>query len=170
MTKRHRHITAVRRDRAAGEGQGSSWIPCPRRRPVASTSRAPLASFALLIPDRFPSLVVLVGFWIPPAVAGWVAAGFTQGCTRRSARSTYTVLAILVLVYAAGWFLFNLGRMPPYIPGGSTDPTVATPRAVAGLALVASVLVLPGSALACAIAFHLRRLRGRPPDGSSGND
>lgn len=32
------------------------------------------AAFALtlLIPDRLPSLIVLVGFWIPPAVAGWV--------------------------------------------------------------------------------------------------
>ena len=28
-----------------------------------------------MIPDRLPSLIVLVGFWIPPAVAGWVAAG-----------------------------------------------------------------------------------------------
>jgi hypothetical protein len=71
------------------------------------------------------------------------------------------------MVYAAAWFLFNLGRMPPYIPGASMDPTVVTPRAVAGLALVASVLILPGSALACAIAFHLRWLLGRASDGSA---
>jgi hypothetical protein len=167
VKKSHRHNAAVRRDRGAGEGHRSAWLPYPRRGPGASNSRAPLTSFALLIPDRFPSLVVLVGFWIPPAVAGWVAAGFAQGSTKRSARTTYAVLAILVLVYAAAWFLFNLGRMPPYIPGASTDPTVATPRAVAGLALVASVLVLPGSALACAIAFHLRRRLGRSSDGSA---
>ena len=70
------------------------------------------------MPDRLPSLIVLVGFWIPPAVAGWVAAG----------------------------------------------ATIATPRAVAWLAVVTSVLVLPGSALACALAFRRRgRILGRPP-------
>jgi hypothetical protein len=167
VKKTYRHSAAVRRNRTAGEGHGSAWIPYPHSGPRASTSRAPLACFALLIPDRFPSLLVLVGFWIPPAVAGWVAAGYARGDTKRSARATYAVLAILVLVYAAAWFLFNLGRLPPYIQGASMDPTVATPRAVAGLALIASVLVLPGSALACAIAFHLRRRLGRPPDGSA---
>jgi hypothetical protein len=110
-----------------------------------------------LLPDRLPSLVVLVGFWIPPAVAGWVAAGSLQRITRRHATRTYAVLAAVVLGYSAVWFLFNLGRMPPYIPGASTDPTVAVPRAVAGLAVVASALVLPGSALACALAFRRRR-------------
>jgi hypothetical protein len=111
------------------------------------------------MPDRLPSLVVLVGFWIPPAMAGWAAAGFLQRSAKRNrATGTYAVLAIFVLGYAAAWFLFNLGRMPPYIPGASIDPTIAPPRAVAGLAVVASALVLPGSALACALAF---RRRGR---------
>jgi hypothetical protein len=111
------------------------------------------------MPDRLPSLIVLVGFWIPPAVAGWVAAGSLQRSTRRyRAIVTYAVLATFVFAYAAAWFLFNLGRMPPYIPGASTDPTFAPPRAVAGLAVLASGLVLPGGALACALAF---RRRGR---------
>ena len=111
------------------------------------------------MPDRLPSLVVLVGFWIPPAVAGWVAAGFLQRSTKRDrAMVTYAALATFVLGYAAAWFLFNLGRMPPYIPGALPDPTIATPRAVTGLAVVVSALVLPGSALACALAF---RRRGR---------
>ena len=111
------------------------------------------------MPDRLPSLIVLVGFWIPPAVAGWVAAGSLQRSTRRNRTTvTYAVLATFVLGYAAAWFLFNLGRMPPYIPGASTDPTFAPPRAVAALAVVASALVLPGSALACVLAF---RSRGR---------
>ena len=110
-----------------------------------------------MIPDRLPSLIVLVGFWIPPAVAGWVAAGsFLQNNSRARAALSYAVLAIFVLVYAAAWFLFNLGRMPPYIPGASTDPTFAPPRAVWGLAVVASALVLPGSALACVLAFRIR--------------
>ena len=110
-----------------------------------------------MIPDRLPSLIVLVGFWIPPAVAGWMAAGFLLRSARRArAAVIYAVLATFVLGYAAVWFLFNLGRMPPYIPGASTDPTFAPPKAVAGLAVVAIALVLPGSALACVLAFRNR--------------
>lgn len=115
----------------------------------------------LLLPDRLPSLIVLVGFWIPPAVAGWVTAEFLQRSPRHyRAIVTFAVMATFVLGYAAAWFLFNLGRMPPYIPGATTDPTFAPPMAVAGLAVVTGALVLPGSALACALAF---RLRGRMP-------
>src|SRR5882724_8468488 len=111
----------------------------------------------LLLPDRLPTLIVLVGFWIPPAVAGWVAADFLQRSTRACrSKVTFAVLATFVLGYAAAWFLFNLGRVPPYIPGASTDPTFAPPEAVRGLAVVASALVLPGSALACALAFRRR--------------
>ena len=48
----------------------------------------------LLLPDRLPSLLVLVGFWIPPAVAGWLAAGSLQRSTRRyRATVTFAVLA-----------------------------------------------------------------------------
>ena len=118
----------------------------------------------MLIPDRLPSLVVLVGFWIPPAVAGWVAAGSLQrSAPRARVKAIYAVLAIVVLGYAAAWFLFNLGRMPPYIPGATKDPTFAPPKAVAGLAVVTSLLVLPGSALACALALrrHRRMLSDR---------
>lgn len=119
------------------------------------------------MPDRLPSLIVLVGFWIPPAVAGWVAAGFLQLNTKRDCVTlTYAVLAAFVLGYAAAWFLFNLDRMPPYIPGSSRDPTFAPPRAVAGLAVVASALVLPGSALACALAFRRRRRMLRRTSGT----
>ena len=110
-----------------------------------------------LIPDRLPSLIVLVGFWIPPAVAGWVAAAFVQrGGGRGRTIVIYVVLAIFVLVYAAAWFFFNLGRMPPYIPGATMDPTFAPPKTVAALAIVASAVVLPGSALASLLAFRLR--------------
>jgi hypothetical protein len=109
----------------------------------------------LLIPDRLPSLVVLVGFWIPPAVAGWVAADFLRRSVERHRAAVVAVLATFVLGYAAAWFFFNLGRMPPYIPGATTDPTFAPPKAVVGLAVVTGALVLPGSALACALAFRL---------------
>src|SRR4030095_12917468 len=110
-------------------------------------------ALALLIPDRLPSLIVLVGFWIPPAVAGWVAAESLQRSTRAyRATAIFAVLPPFCLFCVAAWFLFNLGRFPPYIPGASTDPKFAPPEAVAGLAVVASVLVLPGSALACALA------------------
>jgi biotin transporter BioY len=122
-------------------------------------------ALTLLLPERLPSLIVLVGFWILPAVVGWLAAGFLQRSSNRY-RTTVTiaVLAAFVLGYAAAWFLFNLNRMPPYIPGASADPTVATPEAVRGLAIFTSVLVLPGSALACALAFRLRgRMLRRTP-------
>ena len=116
-------------------------------------------ALTLLIPDRLPSLIVLVGFWIPPAVAGWVAAESLQRSTKRyRAAVTYAVLTTFVLGYAAAWFLFNLGRMPPYIPGATMDPTFASPQAVKALAVFTGALVLPGSAIACALAF---RLRGR---------
>jgi biotin transporter BioY len=120
----------------------------------------PLA-LALLIPDRLPSLIVLVGFWIPPAVAGWVAAEFLSRSTKRyRAAVTYAALATFVLSYSAAWFFFNLSRIPPYLPGATQDPTYAPPEAVAGLAVVASAIVLPGSAIACLLAFRVaRRLR-----------
>ena len=108
------------------------------------------------MPDRLPSLIVLVGFWIPPAIAGWVAARSVSTRPAR-ARVIYALLASCVLGYAAAWFLFNLGAMPPYIPGATIDPGFAPPEAVAGLAVVTAALVLPGSALACALAFRRRR-------------
>src|SRR5688572_12507300 len=111
------------------------------------------------MPDRLPSLVLLVGFWIPPAVVGRAAADFVHRSTTRVRPALiYSALALFVVGWSAVWFLFNLGRMPPYVPGATQDPTYAPPEAVAGLALVASALVLPGSAIACALAF---RSRGR---------
>ena len=45
------------------------------------------------MPDRLPGLIVLVGFWIPQAVAGWVAPGFLERSTKRNrALVTYAVL------------------------------------------------------------------------------
>ena len=100
-------------------------------------------------------------------MAGWVAAGSLHRSSKQPRVTlTYALLAIFVLGYAAAWFLFNLGRMPPYIPGASIDPTIATPRAVAGLAVVTSALVLPGSVLACVLAFRRRgRMLKRTSDG-----
>ncbi len=86
------------------------------------------------MPDRLPSLIVLVAFWIPPAVAGWVAAGSLLRSTRSDrAGLTYAGLVTGVVVYAAAWFF----------PG-------------------AGALILPGSAIACALAFRrrLRTMRG----------
>src|SRR5262245_18896547 len=120
------------------------------------------------MPDRLPSLILLVGFWVPPALAGWVAAGYLQRSTRRGrATVARVVLPAFVLAYAAAWFLLNLGAMPPYIPGATKDPTFAPPKAVAGLAVVAVALVLPGSALACALAFFRRRRMLGPSSGSA---
>lgn len=118
------------------------------------------------MPDRLPSLVVLVGFWIPPALAGCAAASLVHGsATRVRPAWTFIGLTTFVLAWSAAWFLFNLGRMPPYVPGATRDPTYAPPEAVAGLAVVAGALVLPGSAIACAWAFRSRARRlGRTSD------
>ena len=68
---------------------------------------------------------------------------------------TWAVLAMFVLGYAAAWFYFNLGRMPPYIPGAFPDPIAPpAPEAVAWLAFVTGAVVLPGCALACVLAFR----------------
>jgi len=107
------------------------------------------------MPDRLPSLIVLAGFWIPPAVAGWMAAGSLRR-RARSRRPAVLVLAAIVVAYAVAWFFFNLRRMPPYIPGATMDPSFASPEAAAALAVVAGALVLPGSALACTLAFRRR--------------
>ena len=117
------------------------------------------------MPDRLPSLVLLVGFWIPPAVVGRAAADFAhRNADRVRPGVVHAALAIFVPAWSAAWFLFNLGRMPPYVPGATRDPTYAPPEAVAGLAVVAGVLVLPGSAVACIWAFRsrMRSLRGAP--------
>jgi hypothetical protein len=109
------------------------------------------------MPDRLPSLIVLAGFWVPPALAGWVAASsLRERATRGRERVTYPKLATFLLGYAAMWFVLNLKAMPPYIPGATRDPTFAPPHAIAWLALVAIGVVLPGSALACALAFRCR--------------
>jgi biotin transporter BioY len=109
------------------------------------------------MPDRLPSLIVLVGFWIPPAIAGWMAARSGARTERGHATGTYATLATFVLLYSAAWFYFNVGRMPPYIPGATADPTVSPPSAVTALAVFTGALVLPGSALACVLAFRRRR-------------
>lgn len=123
--------------------------------------RSIVLALTLLIPDRLPSLIVLVGFWVPPAVAGWLAAEFLQRSTKRyRAAVAYAVMAIFVLVYAAAWFFVNLNAIPPYLPGATQDRTYAPPEAVTGLAVVTGALILPGSAIACVLAFRIaRRLR-----------
>lgn len=115
-------------------------------------------ALTLLIPDRLPSLILLVAFWVPPAVAGWVAAEFLSRSTKRyRAAVTYAVMATFVLAYAAAWFFLNLSAIPPYLPGATQDPTFAPPEAVTGLAVVTGALILPGSAIACVLAFRVAR-------------
>ena len=116
------------------------------------------------MPDRLPSLIVLVGFWIPPAVAGWAAARSRRRRTRSTRPTvTYLALAAFLLAYAVGWFLVNLRAIPPYIPGATMDPTFVPPGGAGWLALITGALVFPGSVLACILAF---RARGRI-DGKS---
>ena len=110
----------------------------------------------ILIPDRLPSLVLLVGFWVPPAAIGCAAAWFFQrSAARVRSAPPYLLLMIFVLIWSAAWFLFQINRMPPYIPGSTEDPTFAPPKAIAGLAVVACALVLPVSAIVCVLAFRI---------------
>ena len=123
---------------------------------------AALVSLAFFLPDRLPSLVLLVGFWIPPALVGFAAADLVHRITTRVRLALiYTVLAIFGLGWSAAWFLFQLDRIPPYVPGATMDPRYAPPEAISGLAIVASALVLPGSVTACMLAFRLRKRRLR---------
>ena len=116
------------------------------------------------MPDRLPSFLVLVGFWVPPAMAGWALARSRRRKVRRApTKVTCAVLATLLLAYAVGWFLFNLRAIPPYIPGATMDPTFVPPGAAGWLAVITGALVFPGSVLACILAF---RARGRI-DGKS---
>jgi len=109
------------------------------------------------MPDRLPSLILLVGFWIHPAVVGLAAADLFHRSTKRVRPALiYIVLAIFSLTWSMAWFLFQLKRIPPYVPGATMDPTYAPPEAVAGLARVATLLVLPVSAIACVLAFRSR--------------
>ena len=112
------------------------------------------------MPDRLPSLVLLVGCWVPAAVVGRVAADLVhRSTTRVRPAMIYAVLTTFVLAWPLVWFLFQRNRMPPYIPGATHDPTFAPPEAVLALAVVAGALVLPVSAIACALAFRTRRAR-----------
>jgi hypothetical protein len=109
------------------------------------------------MPDRLPSLVLLVGFWIPPVLAGIALADLVRrSVVRGRAARIYALLATVALSWSAIWFLVQLNRIPPYVPGATHDPAFAPPEAVAGLAVVASVLVLPGSMIACLLAFRGR--------------
>jgi hypothetical protein len=110
------------------------------------------------MPDRLPSLLILVTFWIPPVIAGRLAAELVhKSVTRVRPALIVSGLAGAVIVWTGIWFLVNLGAMPPYIPGATPDPTYpAPPQAVAALAVFSGALVLPLSAVACALAFRWR--------------
>jgi len=119
------------------------------------------------MPDRLPSLVLLVGFWIPAALAGRAAAEFAhRSATRVRPARIRVALTAFVIVCTAAWFFINLYAMPPYIPGATDDPTYSPPEAVTALAVVACALVLPVSAIACWLAFRTRaRSLGRTTAG-----
>jgi len=109
--------------------------------------------------DRLPSLVLLLGFWVPPALAGWAAAPSLLRRTRTSRpKITYAALTLFLLAYSFAWCLLNLRAIPPYIPGVTMDPTFVPPGAAGWLALMTGALVFPGGVLACFLAF---RARGR---------
>ena len=109
------------------------------------------------MPDRLPSLIYLVGCWVPPALIGLAAANVVHRSTARiSPPVIYAALAAAAIAWSATWYQFHLTRIPPYVPGATHDPTYAPPEAVAGLAVVAGAVVLPASLLACMLAFRRR--------------
>jgi hypothetical protein len=116
------------------------------------------------MPDRLPSLILLVGFWVPAVLAGRAAARIARQRTAE-ARPTpiYAGMAAFVLASSVAWFFINLSAVPPYIPGATMDPTYVPPGGAAALGLVTGGLVAPVSALACWLAFrgHSRSLRSR---------
>jgi hypothetical protein len=115
------------------------------------------------MPDRLLSLVIIAGCWIPPAAAGWAAARRAEGSGvhGRSPRP-YRSLATFVAAWSAIWFLVNLYAMPPYLPGTTKDPLYRPPQAIAWLAVVSTLVVLPCGALAGALAYRAQeRSRSR---------
>ena len=76
------------------------------------------------MPDRLPSLLLLVGCWIPPALVGRAAAALVL---RPAVR--YAALTTFVLGWSAAWFLVNRIAIPPYLPGATEDPAYAPPEA-----------------------------------------
>jgi hypothetical protein len=108
------------------------------------------------MPDRLPSLILLVGCWVPAALAGRVAAEIVQrGAKKVRPGAVYTGLASFILASTALWFLINRGALPPYVPGATMDPTFAPPESVRWLAAFSAIVILPVSAIACALAFRL---------------
>jgi hypothetical protein len=114
----------------------------------------------MLIPDRLPSLILLVGSWVPAAVAGRAAAAYAS----RKAPGVRPVvihgaMAVFVLASSAAWFFINVNAMPPYIPGATMDPRYASPEATRALLIFTSAVVVPASAIACWLAFRMRGTR-----------
>ena len=109
------------------------------------------------MPDRLPSLILLVGFWVPAALAGRAAAEIVRTRSPRvRPAATFAALTAFVLASSAAWFFINVNAVPPYIPGATMDPTFAPPEAVMALIAVTTALVVPGSALACWLAYRSR--------------
>ncbi len=108
------------------------------------------------MPDRLPSLVLLVGCWVPSMIAGRAAAALV----RRHVGQIRPVLihgglTAFVAASSTTWFVINLNAVPPYIPGATLDPTFVPPGAASALALVTAVVVLPLSAIACAVSYRM---------------
>jgi len=118
------------------------------------------------MPDRLPSLVLLVGCWVPSMIAGRAAAALV----RRHVGQIRPVwihggLTVFVAASSATWFVINLNAVPPYIPGATFDPTFVPPGATSALALVTAVVVLPVSAIACAVAYRAGIRASNEPRG-----
>jgi hypothetical protein len=98
-------------------------------------------------------LALLLLFWVPPATIGRLAAlHLTQRLPR--VLLVRVLLPLLVLGWAASWFLLLVASLPPYESRGPGDPQDAPAMLVMSLLVIASMIVLPGSAIACWVSFQ----------------
>jgi hypothetical protein len=106
--------------------------------------------------SRILTLLLLFGFWLPPGVLGWWAAGRAPAKGGRAVLTRFG-LPVLVLAWVVAWFFLNAAFMPPYVSRGPHDPQDAPAMLAMAFAYSAVLIVLPGSALACWLAYRKRR-------------
>jgi len=111
------------------------------------------------MPDRLPSLVLLVGFWLDPSRDSWFCGGRSRSSNHHACSSGADLRPADDFRRGLRCGLVSFSARP--------DSAVRTRRhkwiqrthhsqAVAGLAVVSSALVLPGSVLACMLVSHSR--------------
>ena len=92
------------------------------------------------------TLLLVLVFWLPPYLIG------------RSSDSPHKGV-LIVPAWAFIWLVLSILSMPPYDRPGPADPGDAQAYAAIGLAALALIMVLPGSAIAFWIGMRQPRPR-----------